>query len=274
MLMSASDGKVNFTCNICGNENEVEISRLTREEDSCSSCGSTVRMRSIIQVLTRELFGKSMKISDIAPPRPDIVGIGMSCWDGYAGPLAHRIAFKNTFYHQEPHLDITDVPDDMVGTLDFIVSSDVFEHVAPPVDRAFVNARRLLKPGGVFVMTVPFGFPGEENVATTEHFPGLHKFTVEGEPGPHQHLRNVRADGEVECFYNLVYHGGPGETLEMRLFSEWSLIEELKSAGFNDITIYRNDDLKYGIRWPHHFSTPIAARVKRKLLGGVTVKIR
>ncbi len=70
-----------------------------------------------------------MAISEINPPRPDLVGIGMSCWDGYVAPLSHRLAFKNTFYHQEPKVDITNIDQGMVGTLDFIVSSDVFEYV-------------------------------------------------------------------------------------------------------------------------------------------------
>lgn len=279
--MNALDKQhVTFKCNICGTDQNVDIARLTREEPSCETCGSTVRMRSIVQVLTRELFGKSMTIAEIDPPRPDIVGIGMSCWDGYAAPLAHRIAFRNTYYHQEPRVDITDIRADMVGTLDFIVSTDVFEHVEPPVSRAFVNARRLLKrasksqPGGVFVFTVPYFHPGEEGVVTTENFPGLHKYTVIKQDGAEPILRNVRKDGSIEYFYHLCYHGGPGETLEMRRFSEWSVLEELKAAGFNDITTYRNDDLEFGIRWPFRCSAPIAARVVKRWSKEVTINIR
>ncbi len=38
------------------------------------------------------------------------------------------------------------------GQLDFVISSDVFEHVPPPVDIAFENTRRMLRPGGLFVL--------------------------------------------------------------------------------------------------------------------------
>lgn len=253
-----------FTCNICDTWNTNDISRLTREEASCSGCGSTVRMRSIVQVLTTELFGKSLAVSEISPPRPDICGIGMSCWDGYVSRLAHRIAYKNTFYHQEPKVDITNIDPTMAGTLDFIVSSDVFEHVEPPVNRAFENARRLLKPGGVFVFTVPYFHPGERGVITTENFPDLHEWTItENENGPH--LRNVKKSGDIQYFHNLVYHGGPGTTIEMRRFSEWSVIEELKKAGFDEIEVYINPEPKHGIYWPLGHSAPIAARVSKDL---------
>lgn len=257
-----NDKKITFICNICDSEiGDIAISSLTREVQTCDSCSSTVRMRSIVHALTTELYGESKKISDIDPPRPDIVGIGMSCWHGYAGRLAHKIAFKNTYYHQEPYLDITNIPAEIVGTLDFVVSSDVFEHVLSPVNRAFTNARRLLKPTGVFIFTVPYFHPGERGVVTTENFPGINEFTIVDDDVLGKMLRNVKTDGSIEYFYNLVYHGGPGKTLEMRRFSEYSVLQELRNAGFNDISIYRDDFLKYGIRWPTGHSAPIAARV-------------
>lgn len=258
--MAAQQNTVNFDCNICDTHNISEISSLTRETASCSHCGSTVRMRSIVQVLTTELFGKSLAVSQIDPPRPDLVGIGMSCWDGYVAPLSHRVAYKNTYYHQEPRVDITNIDPAMVGTLDFIVSSDVFEHVESPVDRAFVNARRLLKPGGVFILTVPYFHPGQPGVITTENFPDIYKWEItESELGPL--LKNTKKNGEIQYFYDLVYHGGPGSTLEMRRFSEWSVIEELKNAGFDEITVYRDAEPEHGIYWPLMHSAPISARV-------------
>ena len=45
--------------------------KLAREEVSCS-CGSTVRVRSIAHVLSLELFGESLAISEM-PFRPDLV---------------------------------------------------------------------------------------------------------------------------------------------------------------------------------------------------------
>lgn len=260
-MLAEAEKPIAFQCNICGADNTVPLGQLSREEPSCG-CGSTVRMRAIIQVLTSELFGESMAIADIAPPRPDIVGIGMSCWDGYAIPLAHRIAFKNTYYHQEPRLDITAIEPEQEQTLDFIVSTDVYEHVAPPVSIAFANARRLLKPDGVFIFTVPYFNPGKKRMKTIEHFPDLHDYELQN-LGSRFRMKNVTRSGKVQLFDDLVFHGGPGTTLEMRVFSEWSMLKELRRAGFNDLTIYSQPDWKYGVYWPLQHSLPVAARVSQ-----------
>jgi 2-polyprenyl-3-methyl-5-hydroxy-6-metoxy-1,4-benzoquinol methylase len=269
MLEESTDmphsGRITFQCNICDCVNEIAIDQLKREEPSCTGCGSTVRMRSIIQILTTELFGKSLSISEISPVRPDIKGIGMSCWDGYALRLAHRVHFVNTYYHKEPRLDITDIPEDMVGTLDFITSTDVFEHVAPPVSVAFANARRLLKPDGVFVFSVPYGRLRWWERKTAEHFPNLHDYRIEG-TGSERVLVNRNRSGEVERFSNLVFHGGEGSTLEMRVFTLASLKTELARAGFTQIRIYDKPLLKHGIHWDTRMSVPLAARIKRNFV--------
>jgi len=258
-----ADGSITFYCNICDKQNESRLDQLTREDPTCITCGSTVRMRSVIQVLTTELFGRSLSISEIQPPRPDLVGIGMSCWDGYALPLAHRIAYKNTFYHQEPRLDITHIDPAMEGTLDFVVSTDVFEHVEPPVSAAFENVKKLLKPDGVFIFSVPFSHPGKKGIHTKEHFPELYNYEIQTTAGGYR-LKNTTRSGEVQYFDNLVFHGGPGSTLEMRVFTEWSILNELKNAGFHDITIYSEPDLRHGIYWPNKWSVPFSARVYSK----------
>lgn len=252
-----------FRCNICDGGNETKLGLLTREEPTCIHCGSTVRMRSIVHILTTELFDRSLSISEIKRSRPDIVGIGMSCWDGYALPLAQRLAYTNTYYHQEPRLDITNIPSSMEGTLDFVISSDVFEHVAPPVSVAFENTRKLLKPDGVFIFSVPFTHPGEQQVPTTEHFPDLHTYEIVQDNGVDR-LRNTTRDGQIQYFDNLVFHGGPGSTLEMRIFSEWSLLNELSLAGFEDVQIYSGPDLQHGIYWANKWSVPVAARIRRR----------
>lgn len=254
------DQRVKFRCNICSSVNDVPSTCLSREEASCTGCGSTVRMRAMVQILTAELFGRSMSIDEISPPRPDIVGIGMSCWDGYANRLAHKVKYINTYYHQEPFLDITNIDHRMVASLDFVVSTDVFEHVAPPISTAFTNARRLLKKDGVFIISVPFDRPGEPDAETKEWFPNLHDWKLV-ELGGKWVLHNITRLGDHERFEQLCFHGGPGTTLEMRLFSKASLIKELIAAGFNDITIYSQPHLDLGIHWPNGCSVPIAARV-------------
>ena len=133
-----------YTCNICGLRNECHVFELGRETPDCRGCGSNVRMRAIIGLLSYELFGARVPL-ECFPEDRSIRGVGLSDWDAYAERLAERLSYTNTYYHQEPLLDITRVPEEKFGSCDFLISTDVFEHVLPPVGEAFVGARQLLK---------------------------------------------------------------------------------------------------------------------------------
>jgi hypothetical protein len=49
----------------------------------------------------------------------------------------------------------------------------------------------------------------------------------------------------------LCFHGGDGNTLEMRIFSKKSCLSFLEKSGFVDVTFYNitEDMNKYGIFW-------------------------
>lgn len=248
-------GTLWFRCNICGKPSLTDVRRLTREAATCRVCSSTPRARAIIRVLSTELFGENLLLPDF-PLRREIRGLGMTDWEGYAIKLAEKFDYRNTYYHQEPKLDVSaaSIASKLMGN-DFIISSDVFEHVAPPVSRAFENVWKMLKPGGLLVLTVPYGTQAE----TVEHFPELNEFSIVKKEGSFV-LRNKTKAGVVQEFSDLVFHGGPGSTLEMRVFSETALIQHLKDAGFLDIKVHRTADLVHGIWWPEPWALPISAR--------------
>ena len=246
-------GSLHFRCNICGAHCLSPMSKLDRETPSCPRCRSTVRMRAMVHVLSVELFGESLALPDF-PQRPELTGIGMSDWDGYAAPLSRKLGYTNTYYDKEPRLDITKVPQEMCGTLDFIVSSDVFEHVQPPVATAFENVRRLLKPEGVLVFCVPYGKDPE----TVEHYPELCDYHLEREDGRYV-LYNRTADGRTQRFENPAFHGGKGQTLEMRIFSETGLRRECAAAGLS-VRFHNSPCFEHGIYWDRDWGLPMALR--------------
>ena len=255
-LGNVSPGTLFFRCNICGSPCRAMPRELQREEPSCPTCGSTVRMRAIVHVLSMELFGKSLAIQDF-PLRKDITGVGMSDWYEYAMRLSDKLNYRNTYYHKEPKLDITAIDPALEGLMDFIISTDVFEHVGPPVHVSFENARKLLKDDGVFVFSVPYTKEG----TTREHFPDLHKYEII-KKGDNFVLRNITKEGKEQIYDNLVFHGGDGATLEVRYFSESSLMEDLQKAGFHNVKFYKEPDFEHGIYWEIDCSFPVAARIK------------
>ena len=249
-------GTLAFRCNICGGDCQTDLTNLKRETISCDICGSTTRRRAVIRALTAELFGESLALPDI-PERRDLKGLGMTDWKDYAPKLAEKFDYQNTFYHKEPKLDISDakLARNLIDSSDFIISSDVFEHVVPPISRAFENVWRILRPGGIFILTVPYA-PAPK---TIEHFPDLNDFTLIKKDSSYI-LRNVTESGAVQEFEQLVFHGGPGSVLEMRVFGEEDLLQHLRDAGFEDTKVYRAPDFLHGVWWPEPWSLPISAR--------------
>lgn len=245
-----------FVCNICAHACTLPRTLLEREAGLCAGCGSTVRARAIVHHLSLALFGRSLPIRRFPWKARRITGLGMTDADVYARPLAKRLAYRNTYLHMEPKLDIRNPGAATIGTCDFVTSSDVLEHVDPPVLDAFVNLRRLLKPGGVLVLTVPFAIEGP----TREHFPDLFDYRVVLQ-GDDYVLFNRTRSGVEQRFDDLVFHGGPGNTLELRLFSKSGLAQVLADAGFVDVTFHAEPCLAHGIDWKGPWSVPITARV-------------
>jgi len=245
-------GCLHFKCNICGQIGLAKVTDLDREVPSCLTCGSTLRFRSLIRVLSVELFGKSLALPDFPVDRT-VKGIGMTDWEGYAVGLAQKFDYRNTFYSQPPKLDITNLEPEFVGAFDFVICSDVFEHVPPPVSIAFENARKLLKPQGVLIFSVPY----TKDQETVEHFPELYDYQLRQENGNHI-LENITRSGESQVFDHLIFHGC--NALEMRVFCESSLLEEFRRAGLGKVRIYQEPDFEHGIYWYCDWSLPIAAR--------------
>jgi SAM-dependent methyltransferase len=188
------------------------------------------------------------------PVRKSIVGIGMTDSECYAGKLEKKFSYRNTYLHKEPKLNILNLDNSDDGLADFIICSDVLEHVAPPVHLAFHNLFRLLKRDGVLVLTVPL----VEKALAKEHFPGLGEYHFELR-GDRRVLVNRTASDTYEEFSELVFHGGEGETLEMRLFSKEWLLEELKNAGFTRVRVIDEEYPNFGILWRQDKSVPLVA---------------
>lgn len=241
-----------FICNVCARENLAETA--DRETPGCAHCGSSVRIRSMLQMLSVELFGDGLPLMEF-PAVPAVKALGLSDDWRYAGILARKFSYVNTYFDREPFLDIVQPHPDLYGTYDFVVSSEVFEHVPAPVERALEECHRLLKPHGFLCATVPFASDGQ----TREHYPELHEYATVN-LGGRPVLVNRRRDGTIEIHEALVFHGGMGATLEMREFSQTGLVDKLRQAGFAEVIFGSEAVPLYGIFPEGNFSLPFIAR--------------
>lgn len=96
---------IEFTCNICGGFNRCTAEELTREASTCAHCGSNVRTRSLMLLLSRELFGTALTLPEFPRVR-HLRGLGMTDWNEYARRLGEKFDYRNTFYNREPRFDI------------------------------------------------------------------------------------------------------------------------------------------------------------------------
>jgi len=253
-LAEGAGDPVSFTCNICSRENRSPREAVQgRETPSCCHCGSTLRFRSVVRAISLALFDKNLALREF-PKAPSLKGVGLTDYWIYAVPLAEKLSYTNTYYHKAPRLDITRSDEISQESVDFFVSSDVFEHVPPPVSRTFDNVFRMLKSGGKLIFTVPIS-GGED---TQEHFPDLFEYELRKEKGRYTLVNKTRA-GDIQVFDGLRFHGGPGSTLEMRCFGRGDLTDILEESGFCNIRFIDDDEPCHGILWGGDISAPIIA---------------
>jgi len=247
--------RLDFDCNICGTHIvDCPIEQIDREVVSCATCGSTVRWRGIVHVLSLALFGKSIPLTEF-PEDKAIRGVGLSDSPLYATPLAEKFSYTNTYIHQEPLMDIENPAEAFIGVHDFLISADVFEHVMPPAARAFENALRLLKPGGHLILTVPYGHDDE----TLEHFPDVAAYKIVQFDEEYVMVHRDKF-GAYTLRTDLRFHGGQGDTLEMRVFARRHVLKLLADAGFTDIQVFEDPYLPWGLRNFDPWGKPILAK--------------
>ena len=204
---------------------------LSREGGKAYATGTWMRMREVIYALTKALNLKP--VLTLNQENKKIKGISLSDESICSMILDRLFDHKNTFFHKEPFLDILN-PTEEFRNLDFIISSDVFEHVPPPIEAAFENCFNMLNKGGALILTIPYLLEHEE---TIEHFPNLYNWRLieenDGKNVKRFYIENITKEGNKEILSDINFHGGSGQTIEMRIFALNSILKIAKKIGFN-----------------------------------------
>jgi len=168
-----SDEDVRLTiCAICGVRADFARGdhRSTRESFPCPNCRATLRYRDQAALIVDE-FGRGQHLSIQQMARSgilDSVDIFEAALHGpFVRTMSHLPRYKRSYYWDDgkpgdvrdgvPFGDLTSLEFDD-NSFDLVLSSDVMEHVVEPY-AAFEEIARVLKPGGVYIFSIPTAWP-------------------------------------------------------------------------------------------------------------------
>lgn len=202
-------------CNICGSEGEFVRPEFEREGHLCMNCSASSRLRAVMYVLGRCLDAGDLPVAGWTADKRIRI-LESSGRSSYPMMLNEKFEYYNTEFNpnsdliKEPYTRFADFqklayPD---GEFDFVIATDVFEHVRDD-EEAFREVFRVLKRDGIFIMTVPYNHEWPKT------------------------LVRVRTEGDVDIFVlPPEYHGGGGQTLAYRSYGR-DLLDRLHGYGFS-----------------------------------------
>lgn len=186
-----------------------------REHMQCEHCGLVNRMRSALHAL-----------HTIAPPEPDSqIYITERLTQTYRWLEDRCRNLQGSEYFgssYQPGASVDGIRHEDVMNLSFpdevfdrVLSFDVLEHVPDP-DLAFCELYRVLKPGGVFIFSVPFSCTSQVDIVRA----------------------SLRQDGTIEHHLPAEFHGNPVDpergALCFRHFG-WEMLDRLRVVGFKNV---------------------------------------
>ncbi len=200
-------------CPFCG---PTAIVRLRNDEIAvrCVRCGASAVHLSIGWALQKSLGDlRSLNVCELSARGPLV---------NYLRSHTHDVATSEYFANVEPGASVDGVRCEDVQNLtyadsifDLVTHTEVFEHV-PDDARAFVQLRRVLKPGGTMIFTVPL----TDRIETIE--------------------RARLRDGAVEHLLPPAFHHDPlrdGSSILVYRDYGTDIVERVKNAGFGDVRL-------------------------------------
>ena len=232
-----------WLCVICGKRNEW--SAPSREGMICDGCGLTWRNRAVVLAVLRSQGYVGVSLADF---RGDysIVGIGSSEVPALDARLTEKFWFTNSHYHTAPRLDLCAPDAQWKGLANFMICSEVLEHVPPPADVALAGLCEVLKDGGTAIITVPYTrgwdmarehevrhdllVDTNETNETSEYYPDLVSYRLDGNV-----LTWFDSQGREFVDESPEFHGGAAPALTFRKWTIADLERRLLLSGFSTV---------------------------------------
>lgn len=164
-------------CAICGVLSRfAHFGGSTRESYRCEDCGGSMRERGLAQALL-DLYGTGETclpqlcehpgFSSLAIYEPGTSGRHRSCMKGLKRYRQSCYRTDLPFGEEVEGLANQDLQRLTFnsGSFDLVITSDILEHVRSP-NAAFQEIKRVLKPGGRHVFTIPLQYPMRPNTVS------------------------------------------------------------------------------------------------------------
>ena len=172
-------------CTVCGAETRFRLNSwgmarevaaafpdgfVRRECLLCSECGSSTRVRRLAEALLAHYEDGATSIAELVE-EPGFRSLRVAEINALGRMHAFLTRLPSLTYAEYPEEDIQRLsyPD---ASFDLVLTSDTLEHVPDP-HAALRETRRVLRPGGRHVFTVPFD-PGRERSRSRAGLPPQH----------------------------------------------------------------------------------------------------
>jgi SAM-dependent methyltransferase len=219
-----SEANVGY-CPICESKTVfIKTNEWLRDYYFCLKCRSIPRQRALITALN--IFSpewKNLKIHESSPGGPSSKYLKNNCCNYIPSQFFQNTELGN--YINGIRCENLEKMTFEDCSLDLIITQDVFEHVMHP-DAAFKEIRRVLKPGGAHIFTMPW-------------YPNLNE-TVN---------RAKLNQGGIEFLEDPVYHGNPIDEKGSLVTFDWGLdfTDFIYKNSNMFTTIYLSKDKKIGL---------------------------
>jgi SAM-dependent methyltransferase len=213
-----------WRCVLCSTRNYGR-SIYDKEAALCRGCNSTWRARAVTLALITALGHNPMELNKISSDWSR-VGLGISDDVYVSSRIQSTFFYSNTFYDSFPYLDIRQVPPIAKSRFEFVTCSDVMEHIDVDLEKAIKGISYLLRPGGFAVLSVPISPTSEHS----EFYPAMSSFKIIGDK-----VEWVDSNGKGYTDETPEFHGGRGQNLAFRRFSDQSFRKAILSNGFKSI---------------------------------------
>lgn len=219
-------------CYVCKRATRFKVSKVEgsfnwRETLACRHCGLINRWRSafhLFEALGQPREDSTVYISEAVTPLfrvlkaryPRTIGSEYRC--GARPGSKIRLGLRRVQMQDVTSLTFED------ASFDFVLSLDVLEHL-PAYGRALDEFRRVLRPGGMLLLTVPFAFRE-----------------------PHEIRASVGVDGEITHHLPPIYHDDPTNRRGVLCYRSFGtqLLEELRAKGFRECLVACYSSAKFG----------------------------